>query len=150
MGKAVGRKTKKSGNGGSKSAASKLSSRAEKLSRAGAKIISAFDEAIEAMRSGGSVDKQLSVRTYKAEFTCRSYGPEDVHRVRRLLGMSQVFFAKFLGVDPNTVRSWEQGARPPSPIARRFMGEIEEDPEYWRKRIARSLVASAPTKSNGN
>ena len=34
-------------------------------------------------------------------------------RVRDLLGMSQVLFARFLGVDANTVRSWEQGTRPP-------------------------------------
>jgi hypothetical protein len=46
-----------------------------------------------------------------------------------LLRMSQVFFARFLGVDPNTVRSWEQGTRPPSLIARRFMGAIEDDPD---------------------
>jgi DNA-binding transcriptional regulator YiaG len=61
--------------------------------------------------------------------------------------MSQVIFARFLGVDPNTVRSWEQGARPPSAIARRFMGEIEDDPEYWRRRIALSIVGSATINS---
>ena len=31
-------------------------------------------------------------------------------------------FARFLGVDANTVRSWEQGTRPPSAIARPFTG----------------------------
>jgi DNA-binding transcriptional regulator YiaG len=56
--------------------------------------------------------------------------------------MSQTVFARFLGVDPNTVRSWEQATRLPSPIARRFMAEIESDPEYWRRRVDRSL---APT-----
>jgi DNA-binding transcriptional regulator YiaG len=44
----------------------------------------------------------------------------------------KVVFARFLGVDPNTVRSWEQGTRSPSSIARRFMSEIEADPAYWR------------------
>lgn len=148
MGKAVDRKTQKSGNDRGKRAESEPSLRAQKLSPAGSKIVSAFREVIEQMRSGGPVEKQISIRTYKAEFTCRDYGPDDVHRVRRLLGMSQVLFARFLGVDPNTVRSWEQGARLPSPIARRFMGEIEEDPEYWRRRIARSLVQGAATRSN--
>src|ERR1700721_2147755 len=99
------------------------------------------------MRSGAPGEKQLSARAYKAEFSCRAFGPEDVHRVRSLLGMSQVFFARFLGVDPNTVRSWEQGARPPSPIARRFMGAIEEDPEYWRRRITLSIVGNAAVNS---
>jgi putative transcriptional regulator len=147
MGKAVDRKTKEGGNNRNKGSASTRSSPPEKLSLAGSKIVSAFDEAIEAMRSGEPLEKRFSVRTYKADFDCPAYGPEDVRRVRRSLGMSQVFFARFLGVDPNTVRSWEQGTRPPSPIARRFMGEIEADPEYWQRRIAQSVLEIAPAKS---
>lgn len=106
------------------------------LSPAGSKIVSAFEEATEVLRSGGSFDSRLTARTYRGDFDRPTYGPDDVRRVRDLLGMSQVVFARFLGVGPNTVRSWEQGARPPSAIARRFMGEIESDPEYWRNRVA--------------
>ena len=149
MRKIVDKRPEENGNSHGKGSASALSSRVEKLSPAGSKIVSAFHEAIEAMKSGGAIKNQISMRAYKAEFVCRVYGPDDVHRVRRMLAMSQVFFARFLGVGPNTVRSWEQGARPPSPIARRFMGEIEEDPEYWRRRIARSLVESASIESKG-
>src|SRR3954466_15634024 len=109
----------------------------EGLSPAGAKIVGAFEEAIEAMRSGEPREGRLTVRTYRAEFTPRPYGPDDARRVRGLLGMSQAVFARFLGVDANTVRSWEQGQRAPSAIARRFMGEVEADPEYWRRRIAK-------------
>ncbi len=127
-------------------AASELSSPGEKLSPASSKIVLAFHEVIEAMRSGGPAATPITAHTYKAEFTCPVYGPEDVLRARHLLGMSQVLFARFLGVAPNTVRSWEQGTRPPSPIARRFMGEIEGDPEYWRGLIARSLVNGASTR----
>jgi putative transcriptional regulator len=108
----------------------------ESLSPAGAKIVAAFREAIEAMQSGAPPEKRLTVRTYTRDFTPRAYGPEDVRRVRDLLGMSQAVFARFLGVDANTVRSWEQGTRAPSPIARRFMDEIEADPVHWRERIA--------------
>src|SRR5438094_3336957 len=92
------------------------------------------------MRSGEPLERNFTVRTYKVDFTPRDYGPDDVRRVRGLLGMSQAVFARFLGVDANTVRSWEQGTRPPSAIARRFLGEIEGDPEYWRRRVAQSLV----------
>ena len=92
------------------------------------------------MRSGEPLPGRMTARSHHAEFVRPSYGPEDVRRVRDLLGMSQVVFARFLGVDPNTVRSWEQGTRPPSSIARRFMGEIEEDPVYWRKRVARQVI----------
>jgi putative transcriptional regulator len=113
---------------------------AEALTPAGAKIVAAFEEATDAMRSGEPLEPRFTVRTYKADFAPRDYGPEDVRRVRALLGMSQAVFAVFLGVDVNTVRSWEQGNRPPSAIARRFMSEIEADPEHWRRRIARCAV----------
>jgi len=101
------------------------------------------------MQSGDPLEKRFSVRNYKADFGCRDYGPGDVRRVRGLLGMSQVFFARFLGVDPNTVRSWEQGTRPPSLIARHFMGAIEDDPEYWRRRVEWSVLESLPVKPEG-
>jgi len=101
------------------------------------KIVSAFEEAIETVSSGGLADGRLTMRNYHADFARPEYGPADVRRVRDLLRMSQVVFARFLGVGPNTVRSWEQGSRPPSMIARRFMGEIEGDPAYWRNRVRR-------------
>jgi putative transcriptional regulator len=63
------------------------------------------------------------------------YGKEDVKRVRGLLNVSQAVFAQVLGVEVNTVSSWEQGVRGPSPIACRFMDEIAHDPLRWRKRL---------------
>ena len=136
MGKLVEKKPGKS----EKQPTGPRTSRSTELSAAGTKIVSAFQEAIDVMRSGGTLPERLTVRSCHAEFVRPSYGPEDVRRVRDLLGMSQVVFARFLGVDPNTVRSWEQGTRPPSSIARRFMGEIEEDPAYWQQRVARTAV----------
>jgi DNA-binding transcriptional regulator YiaG len=88
------------------------------------------------MRSGQALPSRLAIRAGHAEFLSHPYGPDDVRRVRGLLEMSQTAFARFLGVDPNTVRSWEQGTRVPSSIARRFMGEIEHNPAYWRERVA--------------
>jgi DNA-binding transcriptional regulator YiaG len=119
-----------------------------KLSPAGAKIVGAFEEASALMRTGDPLERHFTVRTYKVEFTPRDYGPDDVRRVRGLLGMSQVLFARFLGVDANTVRSWEQGTRPPSPIARRFMDEIEGDPEHWRQRIIRDAIGVESKPAN--
>ena len=136
MRKVVDRKTESS----AKRPANPRASRSKKLSPAGAKIVSAFQEAIDVMRSGESLPGRLTARSFHAEFVSPSYGAQDVRRVRDLLEMSQVVFARFLGVDPNTVRSWEQGTRPPSSIARRFMGEIEQDPAYWRRRIAHKAV----------
>ena len=121
---------------------------AEKPSPVGAKIVGAFEEAIALMQTGEPLERHFNVRTYKVEFTPREYGPDDVRRVRGLLGMSQVLFARFLGVDANTVRSWEQGTRPPSPIARRFMDEIEGDPEHWQQRIIQEAVEVGGKSAN--
>jgi DNA-binding transcriptional regulator YiaG len=120
-----------------------------RLSPAGAKIVAAFEEAVTALRSGEPPEKRFTVRTYHVDFTPRAYGPDDVRRVRGLLGMSQAVFARFLGVDANTVRSWEQGNRPPSPIARRFMDEIEADPEHWRRRNVQRAVGVEASESTG-
>jgi putative transcriptional regulator len=133
----------------SKATGAKPQGAPERLSPAGAKIVAAFQEAIEAMRSGEPLEKCFTVRTYNVEFAPRAYGPEDVRRVRGLLGMSQPIFARFLGVDANTVRSWEQGSRVPSPIARRFMDEIETDPEHWRRRVAPSGLGAEAKEPTG-
>ncbi len=56
-------------------------------------------------------------------------------RIRDQLGLSQPLFAKFLGVDVKTVRSWEQGINEPSAMASRFMDEISMAPDHWKSRL---------------
>src|SRR4051794_31412950 len=80
---------------------------------AGSKILAAIEEATEVLRSEGLESPRLTVRTYKTAPVLHSYKPEDVKRVRKLLGTSQAVLARFLGVSVNTVRSWEQGKRLP-------------------------------------
>jgi putative transcriptional regulator len=109
---------------------------------AGSKILAAIEEATEVLRSEGLRSRRLTVRTYKTPTARPDFGPGDVRRVRDLLGASQGVLARFLGVNVNTVRSWEQGKRPPQPIACRFMMEIESDPDYWRRRVERAAGRS--------
>jgi DNA-binding XRE family transcriptional regulator len=49
--------------------------------------------------------------------------------VRDLLAMIQAALAAFLGVDPSTVGSWEQGIHLPSPLAYRLRSELEAAPD---------------------
>jgi putative transcriptional regulator len=110
----------------------------------GTRILNAIAEATEILRTEGLESKRLTIRTYKvppAPHVCRR---GDVKRVRELLGASQAVLAEFLGVNVNTVRSWEQGRRVPQPIARRFLSEIESDPTYWRQRIGQGVVEVEP------
>lgn len=102
---------------------------------AGAKILAAISEATDILRSEGLKSKRLTVRTYRVPSAPPAYRPADVKRVRERLGASQAVLAGFLGVNINTVRSWEQGKRPPQPIACRFLFEIESDIANWRRRI---------------
>jgi len=116
---------------------------------AGMKILAAVEEATEILRSEGLKSKQLTVRTYQERPAPRSYQPEDVKRVRELVGVSQAVLAGFLGVNVNTVRSWEQGKRLPQPIACRFLSEIEANLAYWRQRIGHEVFEVQPRKPPG-
>jgi putative transcriptional regulator len=124
----------------------KAAGRAREGTSAGARILAAIEEATELLRAEGLGSQRLTVRTYRIPSAPPVYHPGDVKRVRNLLGASQTVFAGFLGVNVNTVRSWEQGRRPPQPIACRFLSEIEADPDYWRKRILPVLVESQPVE----
>ena len=92
-----------------------------------------------ALQAGKRLDSQFTVRTYKIA-PPPPYRGAAVRRVRELLAMSQAAFAALLGVDPSTVRSWEQELRRPSPIACRLLSEIEADPDHWRTRLVTCLA----------
>jgi DNA-binding transcriptional regulator YiaG len=121
----------------------KLTSPAARINSAtkGQEIVEGLRDLAATLRAGKPLEAQFTVRTYKIAPPSK-YGGEGVLRVRELLGMSQAAFAAFLGVDPSTVRSWEQDLRLPSPLACRLLSEIEDDPAHWRKRLAACLVAT--------
>jgi putative transcriptional regulator len=50
-------------------------------------------------------------------------------RVRRKVGLSQVAFARRIGVPVDTVRNWEQGRRAPQGAARALLRIIDRAPE---------------------
>jgi putative transcriptional regulator len=105
----------------------------------GQEIVQGLRELAEALKAGEPLEARFTVRTYKIT-PPPAYRAGDVRRVRDLLAMSQAAFAAFLGVEPSTVSSWEQGIRPPSPLACRMLSEIEADPGHWRRRLAAVLV----------
>ena len=109
----------------------------------GQEIVDGLRELAEALEAGGPLERRFTVRTYKIA-PPPEYRGADVRRVRGLLAMSQAAFAAFLGVDRSTVRSWEQGLRPPSPVSCRLMSEIEADPSHWRRRLASCLDGPEP------
>ena len=109
----------------------------------GDEIVEGLRELVEVLRAGEPPESRFTVRTGKIA-PPPAYRGEGVRRVRELLAMSQAAFAAFLGADVSTVRSWEQGSRPPSPLACRLLSEIEADPAHWRKRLAACMAAPEP------
>ncbi len=137
---------KRKGEAGSLSGESQISRRSRHGISAGTKIVAAIEEATEILRTEGFESNKLTVRTYKVPRVTRVCRSGDVKRVRQLLGASQAVFAGFLGVNVNTVRSWEQGKRLPQPIACRFLSAIESDPVYWRQRIGQEAAHIEPAE----
>jgi len=107
----------------------------------GQDIVEGLRDLAATLKTGKPLESRFTVRTFKISPPPK-YDGDDVRRVRELLAMSQVAFAAFLGVDPSTVRSWEQELRMPSSLACRPLSEIEADPAHWRKRLAACLVTS--------
>jgi putative transcriptional regulator len=93
--------------------------------------LSDFTDALEK----GEVVKRLNCRQIKLNLVPTHYSPDLVKRTRKLLGVSQTLFARFLGVSPKTVRAWEQGVNVPHKMACRFMDEIRENPRFWINRL---------------
>ncbi len=110
------------------------------LSPRGARIVAALKELADDLEAGEPIHKKYTVRTVRVIPKPSSYPPARVKAVRKLIGASQDVFAQLLAVSPMTIRSWEQGVRRPSPIARRFLDEIAMSPQHFRGRI----VAGAP------
>jgi putative transcriptional regulator len=111
----------------------------------GSEILAAITEATKILRKDGLKSNRLTVRAYGVPEPPPAYRPADVKRVRERLGTSQAILARFLGVNINTLRAWEQGKRTPQPIACRFLFEIESDIAAWRRRILNEVsVAETP------
>jgi putative transcriptional regulator len=105
------------------------------LSPRGARIVKAMEELAGDIEAGVPIESKYTVRTVRVIPKPSSYTPARVRAVRELIGASQEVFAQLLAVSPMTIRSWEQGLRRPSPIARRFLDEIAMSPGHFRGRI---------------
>lgn len=101
----------------------------------GARIARELEQLADDIEAGKDIEKLYTVHRVRASVDISEYGPDDVKRVRTQLNVSQPVFAMFLGVDVDSVQSWEQGRREPSGIARRFMEEIETNPRHWKARF---------------
>lgn len=111
-----------------------------KKTTVGKEIVRSLKKLNQVIASGGRVTEHFTCTRVILKLEPRDYDPRMVKAVRRSLGVSQTLFAKFLGVSPSSVRSWEQGVNPVPAIACRFMDEIQACPGHWRERLLKAIV----------
>jgi putative transcriptional regulator len=120
--------------------------RGRELTEVDREIIEALADFRESLRNRIPLETKYTVRQIVRVAPPPPLAPADVRGIRESLGLSQPVFADFLGTSTATVRSWEQGQKPPSPMARRFLGLIAADPPYWKNQF-RSMVRTREDES---
>lgn len=73
------------------------------------------------------------MKTVELNLQPHEYEADDVRQVRRSLNVSQAVFAQILAASIETVESWEQGQRKPSPMACRLLDLIQRHRGHWVK-----------------
>ena len=106
-----------------------------------AEACAGIDELLEAAEAGESLEGLCTIRTRKLELKPREYGPKEVRAVRRKLKASQALLARFMGVNTQTVSSWEQGRRKVPPMARRYLDDLVDIPALWATRTGGAVKA---------
>ena len=61
------------------------------------------------------------------EFTAK-----EIKEIRNNTGMTQVLFAKYLGVSVKTIEAWEAGTNHPNGAACRMLSITKKDPQFPR------------------
>ena len=62
-----------------------------------------------------------------------SFKPEEIRSIRKETGLTQVLFAKYMGVSVKTVEAWEAGRNHPEGAACRLLSMTKNDPAFPRK-----------------
>jgi len=110
----------------------------------GDSIIEGLGEFRDAVKSGRPIAEQLTCRRVALDLTPTHYNAKTTKETRKMFGVSQAVFARFLGVSKSTVQAWEQGANRPNDIASRFMDEIRHDLGYWQNRLREVTTSRTP------
>jgi len=62
-----------------------------------------------------------------------TFNTDDIKRIRKKTGLSQVMFAGSLGVSPKTVEAWENGRNKPEGASRRLLEIVRDDPGFLKR-----------------
>ena len=87
-----------------------------------------LNEAIEYEKGNLKANKRTISITPIEEFTA-----SEIKAIRKNAGMTQVLFAKYLGVSLKTVEAWESGRNQPNGAACRMLSITKKDPLFPKK-----------------
>jgi putative transcriptional regulator len=73
--------------------------------------------------------QQVDLRSTDLPPAPRKLRPQDIREIRKTLNASQILFATFLNVSPNTIRSWEQGTRRPQGADLKLLAIAKKNPQ---------------------
>ena len=84
-----------------------------------------LNEAIEYEKGNLKANTRTLSITPIEEFTAN-----EIKDIRKNAGMTQILFAKFLGVSLKTVEAWEAGRNHPNGTAYRILSLTKRDPQF--------------------
>lgn len=73
--------------------------------------------------------KKSALRVTELPPSPKPLSPAQIRAIRRSFNVSQVVFARIINVSPNTVESWEQGARHPRKASLKLLTIAHKHPE---------------------
>lgn len=91
-------------------------------------IKAGLNEAIEYEKGNLKANSRTLTITPIEEFTA-----SEIKDIRKNTGMTQVLFAKYLGVSLKTVEAWEAGRNQPNGTACRMLSITKKDPEFPKR-----------------
>lgn len=77
-------------------------------------------------------DLKAKVTTLTVE-PVEKFEAEEIRLIRKETGLTQVLFAKYMGVSVKTVEAWESGRNHPEGAACRLLSMTRDDPTFPQK-----------------
>lgn len=91
-------------------------------------VMASLDELIAHSR-GESAD---GVRVHRmAVVQVETFTPDEIRSIRKSAKMTQAIFAACIGVTTKSVEAWEGGRSTPDGAARRTLGMVRNNPQYF-------------------
>ena len=90
-------------------------------------IMKGLGEALE--HAEGKTQLRTTKLSIKDIEPVKNYTATDIKQIRIELGVTQVVFAKLMGVSNKTVEAWECGKNVPDGAARRLLSIIQIEPK---------------------